>query len=154
MLNIPISQHINNETLICWTGHLAVLTTQLQHHTAAFPGYWREDPCGPPVRAARHENRKHVGGRSARGAGRHACTDLHALPSQGCLQQLCWILINCICIGEALVPLDQGAMVHTGLSQREAEAEADHRHAARLWPASLHTDFGVLRLHATVLNGC
>ena len=94
-------------------------------------------------------NRKHAGGRSAKDAGRHACTDLHALPSQGCLPQLCGILTHSIWVGEALVPLDQGAVVHTDLSQREAEAEADDRHAVRLWPASLH--FAVaMRVHASV----
>ena len=75
---------------------------------------------------------------------------MHALTCMPCRARAASsILTHSIWVGEALVPLDQGAVVHTDLSQREAEAEADDRHAVRLWPASLH--FAVaMRVHASV----
>ena len=60
---------------------------------------------------------------------------LHALPCQSSFKQVCGVLVNSICIGEALVPFDQSAMVHTVLMQRKAEAEAHYSFLAWLWPA-------------------
>ena len=59
---------------------------------------------------------------------------LHALPGQRSFQHFCGVLINRFGVGEAFVPLDQGAMVDALLLQGEAEAEAHNRHLPILWP--------------------
>ena len=68
--------------------------------------------------------------------GRQVQAYLHALPGQGSLKHVCGVLINGLGVGEALVPLDEGAMVDALLLQGEAEAETDNRHLPVLRPTT------------------
>lgn len=52
---------------------------------------------------------------------------LHALAGQCCFQHVRGVLTNRLRVCEALVPLDESAMVDALLIQGEAEAEANNR---------------------------